>query len=93
MELPPSTLTAEGIVHTLIRHDYYNKSSAYRAILFCNATLKEEATILSFSDLRGRYILTYSIDGLIKSLTIRWDEDDYRFLPAHQSSHPHQAFN
>ena len=88
MNIPPSKLTAEGIIFKLLRRDFYNKSAAYQAILYCNQLLQAEATIINLSDLRGRYVLTYSIDGTIKTLTINWDDDDFRFLPAQQSAFP-----
>ena len=91
MNIPPSTLTAEGIIFKLLRRDFYNKSAAYQAIIYCNQLLQSEATVINISDLRGRYVLTYSVDGKIKKLTINWDDDDTRFLPARQVVFPHQV--
>ena len=90
MNIPPSTFTAEEIILKLLRRDFYNKSAAYQAILYCNKLLHSEATGINISDLRGRHVLTYYIEEKIKKITINWDDDDFRFIPARQSIFPHQ---
>ena len=80
MNIPPSNLTAEGIIYTLLLRDYSLKSTAYNAIKYCNELLTAEATVTNLSDLRGRYVFSYT------TLIIHWDEDDFKYLPARQQA-------
>ena len=86
MNIPPSNLTAEGIIRTILLWNYPLKSPAYNAIKYCNQLLTAEATVTNLSDPRGRYVLSYTIDGLSKTLIIHWDEDNFKYLPAQQQA-------